>query len=257
MLNHIFDTHAHYDDERFEGLLNEVFECQRANGVDFIINNGSDEQSSLASIALAEKYSFVYASVGIHPQSAGALTGGWLNRIEEMTKNPKVVAIGEIGLDYHFPEPAHDLQAEIFRAQLGLAVKLGMPIEVHDRDAHQDTFDILCEYHPSGCLHRYSGSPEMASEIVQKLGMSLGIGGALTYKNSKKEVETVRTIPLEFLILETDCPYLAPAGRRGRTSTSDMISAVAEKIAQIKGDVSAQEVLDITCSNAKKLFGIK
>ncbi len=253
---HIFDTHAHYDDERFAGLVDEVFRCQRASGVDYIINNASDEASAAASIALAEQYDFVYAAVGVHPQAAGELADGWLERIETFAAHPKAVAIGEIGLDYYYPEPDRETQKEVFRAQLALANRLGMPIQVHDRDAHGDIFDILCEYKPGGCLHRYSGSPEMAQEVVRKLGMSLGIGGALTYKNSKKEAETVRIIPLDYLILETDCPYLAPAGRRGRTCTSDMIAVVAEKIAEIKGDVSPQEVLDITCANAKRLFRI-
>lgn len=253
---HIFDTHAHYDDERFEGLIDEVFRCQVDSGVEYIINNASDEDTARASLALAEKYSFVYAAVGVHPQAAGDLTEGWLERIEAMAAHPKAVAIGEIGLDYYYPEPDREAQKEVFRTQLALADRLDMPIEVHDRDAHGDIFDILCEYKPKGCLHRYSGSPEMAQEIVRKLGMSLGIGGALTYKNSKKEVETIRIIPIEYLILETDCPYLAPAGRRGRTCTSDMISVVAEKIAEIKGDITPQEVLDITSANAKKLFRI-
>lgn len=254
---HIFDTHAHYDDPRFEGLVDEVFRCQRASGVDYIINNASDEPSARASLALAEKYDFVYAAVGVHPQAAGEVTDGWLARIESMAAHPKAVAIGEIGLDYYYDEPDRETQKQVFREQLALANKLGKPVEIHDRDAHGDVFDILCEYHPVGCLHRYSGSPELAQEIVRKLGMSLGIGGALTYKNSKKEVETVRLIPMEYLILETDCPYLAPAGRRGRTCTSDMIPVVAEKIAEIKGDITPQEVLDITCQNAQRLFGIR
>ncbi len=256
LYRHIFDTHAHYDDPRFDGLRDEVFRCQQASGVSFIINNASDEASARASIALAERYDFVYAAVGVHPQEAGALQPGWLERIEALAAHPKAVAIGEIGLDYHDEEPARALQQAVFRDQLALANRLGLPVEIHDRDAHGDIFEILCDFHPAGCLHRYSGSPEMAQDIVRKLGMSLGIGGALTYKNSRKEVETVRVIPLEYLILETDCPYLAPAGRRGRTCTSDMIYLVAEKIAEIKGDVSPQEVLDITCANARRLFGI-
>lgn len=252
----IIDTHAHYDDERFALVLGEVMACQRAAGVSAIINCGSDEASSLASLALAEKYDFVCAAVGVHPEEAGKVSEGWLERIEKMAAHKKCVAIGEIGLDYYWPEPSRDIQKAAFRAQIELANRLGLPIEVHDRDAHGDVFDIIKELKPRGTLHRYSASAELAREYV-KLGMHIGVGGALTYRNSKKEVQTVAETPLEFLLLETDCPYLAPAQRRGTTSTSEMIYLVAERVAEIKGGgVSAQEVLDITAANARRLFGL-
>lgn len=252
--SHIVDTHAHYDDRRFDGLLDDVFECQRLAGVECIINNAADLKGAEASVRLAEQYDFVYAAVGVHPEAAGDLPADWLARLEALSHHPKVVAIGEIGLDYHYDEPGRDVQQAVFREQLALAKRLGLPVEIHDRDAHGDVLDILRETRPQGCLHRFSGSPEMAREIV-KLGMYLGIGGALTYKNSKKEAATVAEIPLEWLILETDCPYLAPAGYRGRTCTSDMISLVAEKIADLKGGgLTVQAVLDATRDNAKRLF---
>ena len=252
----IIDTHAHYDDERFADVLDDVMECQRACGVERIINCGSDEKSSLASLALAERYDFVYAAVGVHPEEAGKLTDGWLGRIAEMAHHKKCVAIGEIGLDYHYPEPDRETQKAVFRAQLELARELDMPIEVHDRDAHGDTFELIREMKPNGTLHRYSASPELAAEYV-KLGMHLGFGGALTYKNSKKEVATVAQTPMEYILLETDCPYLSPATRRGTTCTSDMIYLVAERIAEIKGEgLTAQQVLDIAAENARRVFGI-
>ena len=252
----IIDTHAHYDDERFAALLDEVMDCQQQSGVAGIINNASDLASSRRSLALAEKYGFVYAAVGVHPQEAADLPADWLVQLEEMARHPKVVAIGEIGLDYYYPEPDRALQQEVFAAQLQLANRLGLPVEIHDRDAHGDVLALLQKHRPRGCVHRFSGSPEMAREVV-KLGMSLGIGGALTYKNSKKEAETVRQTDLAFLLLETDCPYLAPAGYRGRTSTSSMIPLTAEKIAELKGNgLTAQRVLDVTAANARKLFSL-
>ncbi len=256
MYKNIFDTHAHYDDEAYAGRLDEVFKAQKDNGVALIINCGSDEASSLRSIALAERYDFVYAAVGVHPMEVEKLTDGWLARIEEMTRHPKVVAIGEIGLDYYY-DIDHDREKEVFKAQLELANRLGMPVQIHDRDAHGDVLEIIGEYRPKGCIHRYSGSPEDARTITGKLGMSLGMGGALTYKNAKKEQQTVAETPLESLILETDCPFLAPAQFRGKVSYSDMISYVAEKIAELKGGVTPQQVLDLTLENGKRLFGIK
>ena len=252
--SHIIDTHAHYDDRRFDGLLDDVFTCQKLAGVECIINNAADLEGAAASVQLAARYDFVYAAVGVHPEAAENLPGDWLGRVEALARQPKVVAIGEIGLDYHYDQPERAVQQSVFREQLALANRLGLPVEIHDRDAHGDVLAILRETRPQGCLHRYSGSPEMAREIV-KLGMYLGIGGALTYKNSKKEAATVAEIPLEWLILETDCPYLAPAGYRGRTCTSDMIGLVAERIAEIKGGgLTAQGVLNATRSNAMRLF---
>lgn len=252
----IIDTHAHYDDERFANVLDDVMECQRASGVERIINCGSDEKSSLASLSLADRYDFVYAAVGVHPEESGRLTDGWLERIKKMAQHPKCVAIGEIGLDYHYTELDRETQKSVFRLQLELAHELNMPIEVHDRDAHGDTFELIREMRPKGTLHRYSASPELAAEYV-KLGMHLGFGGALTYKNSKKEIATVAQTPMEYILLETDCPYLSPATRRGTTCTSDMIYLVAERIAEIKGGgLTAQRVLDITADNARHVFNI-
>ena len=253
-LQGIIDTHAHYDDEAFRADLAQVLETQKRNGIAAIIENSSDLPSSERSVRLAGEWDFVYAAVGVHPQEAGRLPEGWLDEVARLAAFPKVVAIGEIGLDYYYPEPARELQWPVFEAQLALARDLGLPIQVHDRDAHGDTLAMLKKYRPGGTLHRFSGSPEMGEEVV-KLGMVLGIGGALTYKNSKKEKETVRRLPLDSFVLETDCPYLAPAQYRGKLSTSDMITPVAELIAEIKGE-TPENVVRVTSETARRVFGL-
>lgn len=252
----IFDTHAHYDNPRFADSLDAVLATQRTHGIQYIINAASDLVSARHSLDLADRYDIVYAAVGIHPHDADGLPGDWLDQVEELSRHPKAVAIGEIGLDYYYDAPPRDIQKTVFAAQLELANKLGLPVQIHDRDAHGDILDLLRLHKPAGCLHRYSGSPEMAKEVV-KLGMVLGIGGSLTYKNSKKEQAVVAQIPLAHLILETDCPYLAPQQFRGQTSTSDMLWTVADAIAEIKGDITAQQVVDTTTATAKRVFGIR
>ncbi len=249
----IIDTHAHYDDERFSENLTEILLRQQENGVARIITCGSDLATSQRSVEIAAQFPFVYATAGVHPQTAGDVPDNWLDEVARLARQPKVVAIGEIGLDYYYPEPSRETQHRAFRAQLALANDLNMPVQIHDRDAHGDIFDLVREYRPCGCLHRFSGSLELAKEYV-KLGMVLGIGGALTYKNAKKERAVVKEIPLASLILETDCPYLAPAPFRGQTSTSEMLWVVAEEIAAIKGDVTAQQVIDVTGETARRVF---
>ena len=254
-LQGIIDTHAHYDDEAFRDDLEGVLDRQKQNGIAAIIENSSDIPSSQRSVKLAGEWDFIYAAVGVHPQEAERLPGGWLEEVARLAAFPKVVAIGEIGLDYYYPEPSRESQWPVFEAQLALARDLGLPIQVHDRDAHGDTLAYLKRFRPSGTLHRFSGSPEMGEEVV-KLGMVLGIGGALTYRNSKKEKETVRRLPLDSFILETDCPYLAPAQYRGQLSTSDMITPVAELIAEIKGE-TPETVVRVTSETARRVFGLE
>ena len=252
--NGIIDTHAHYDDERFAEKLDEILAVQKEHGIEAIIENSSDLPSSRNTIALAEKYDFIYGAVGVHPEEAGNLPEDWLKTVEEMTKQKKIVAIGEIGLDYHYEEPGREVQQKVFEQQLKLAADLDMPVEIHDRDAHGDILETIKKFRPKGTVHRFSGSPEMAKEIV-KTGMVLGIGGALTYKNSKKERATVEQIPLDFLVLETDCPYLAPQQFRGQLSTSDMIPLVVDMIAEIKKE-TPEKVVEITTINAKRVFDV-
>lgn len=253
-LQGIIDTHAHYDDEVFAENIAEVLLRQKENGIAAIIENSSDLPSSRRSVKLAEEWDFIYAAVGVHPQEAERLPAGWLEEVRKLAGCGKVVAIGEIGLDYFYPSPSRESQKPVFESQLELARDLGLPVQIHDRDAHGDTLAILRKFRPSGTVHRFSGSPEMGEEVV-KLGMVLGIGGALTYKNAKKEKETVRRLPLDSFILETDCPYLAPQEFRGMTSTSDMLTPVAELIAEIKGE-TPEKVVEVTSETARRVFGL-
>lgn len=250
----IIDTHAHYDDEVFQDRLSEVLAAQKEHGIVGIIENSSDIPSSERSVKLAQEYDFIWAAVGVHPQEAERLPEGWLDRVAELAKSPKVVAIGEIGLDYYYPEPQKESEIPVFEAQLALARDMGLPIQVHDRDAHGDVLELLKKYRPSGTVHRFSGSPEMAKEVV-RIGMVLGIGGALTYKNARKERAVVEAVSLENIILETDCPYLAPQQYRGKVSTSDMLPPVVDLIAELKGE-TPENVIRITSENARRVFGL-
>ncbi len=252
----IFDTHAHYDDSAFDEDRDILLENLRKKNVRYIINSSVDIPSSLESIKLTEKYSYIYAAVGIHPQNIDdELENDYQNHIENMIKkNKKVVAIGEIGLDYHFDSNEKSKQKIIFEDQIKLSLKYALPIIVHDREAHKDTIETLKKYNPKGIVHCFSGSVEMAKELV-KLGMYLGIGGVSTFKNAKNIIETIKEIPIENLVLETDAPYLAPEPLRGTRCDSSLIKYVAEKISAIK-NINVQEVYEKTFNNAVKIFNI-
>ena len=212
----IFDTHAHYDDEAFDSDREELLNSMHENGVLGIVNASADINSSLSSVKLSEKYPYVFAAVGVHPENLDDLSEDYIQQIKKIaTEHEKVVAIGEIGLDYHFRSDNKEKQIEVFENQVKLANSLDLPVIVHDREAHKDTFDILKKHNPKGIVHCFSGSAEMAKEII-KLGMKLGIGGVLTFKNAKTIVEVVKQIPLKHLVLETDAPYLAPVPFRGK-----------------------------------------
>ncbi len=217
-----------------------------------IISCGCDIKSSKAAIALSEKYGFIYSAVGYHPENLG--NGVDLLKIERLASHPKCLAIGEIGLDYYWEKKNADYQKEIFENQLELSKKLQKPVIIHDREAHGDTLEILKKHKPQGVLHCFSGSAEMAREVI-KMGMYIGIGGVVTFKNAKKMPEVVLSIPDDRLLLETDCPYLAPEPYRGKLNHSGMILKTAEKIAEIRG-CDTKEVLSLSLKNAKKLFGI-
>lgn len=252
----IFDTHAHYDDEAFESDREELLNSMHEGGVLGIVNASADINSSLSSVKLSEKYHYVFAAVGVHPENLDGLSEDYTEQIKKIaTEHKKVVAIGEIGLDYHFRLDNKEKQIEVFENQVKLANFLDLPVIVHDREAHKDTFDILKKYNPKGIVHCFSGSVEMAKEIV-KLGMKLGIGGVLTFKNAKTIVEVVKQIPLSHLVLETDAPYLAPVPFRGKRCNSSYIKFVAEKIAEIK-NISAEEVYKETFKNALEVYNIK
>ena len=252
----IFDTHAHYDDEAFESDREELLNSMHEGGVLGIVNASADINSSLSSVKISEKYPYVFAAVGVHPENLDGLSEDYTEQIKKIaTEHKRVVAIGEIGLDYHFRLDNKEKQIEVFENQVKLANFLDLPVIVHDREAHKDTFDILKKYNPKGIVHCFSGSVEMAKEIV-KLGMKLGIGGVLTFKNAKTVVEVVRQIPLKHLVLETDAPYLAPVPFRGKRCNSSYIKFVAEKIAEIK-NISAEEVYEETFKNVLEVYNIK
>lgn len=248
----IFDSHAHYDDQRFDGIRDELLTALTDNGVEYIINCGCDKASSHKALEMAEKHGFVYAAVGIHPSNLDS--GTTISEIETLAKNKKCVAIGEIGLDYYWTDDNKSMQREIFCKQLELAKKLDLPVIIHDREAHSDTLEILKEYRPKGVVHSFSGSVEMAEELL-KIGLYIGVGGVITFKNAKKLPDVVKMLPEDRLLLETDAPYLAPVPYRSKTNHSAMIYLSAQKIAEIR-ETDTLNILKITNKNAKKLFAI-
>ncbi len=248
----IFDTHSHYDDSRFDDIRESLFAEMQQNGVCGIVTCGCDEASSKAALQMAEQYDFVYAAVGIHPGNIDS--GTTVEQIEKLAQHKKCVAIGEIGLDYYWVDDNKPQQIDIFEKQILLAHELDLPIIVHDRDAHGDALEILKKHKPKGIVHCYSGSVEMAEEII-KLGMYIGVGGVITFKNAKKLPDVVKIIPDELLLVETDCPYLAPEPYRSKLCHSGMIKYTAQKIAEIR-DTTSQCILELTTKNAKTLFGI-
>lgn len=250
----IFDAHAHYDDDKFNEDREQVIETLPQKGVGCVVNAGVDIETSKWALNYSDKYNYMYATIGIHPENADKVTEDYLVQLEEMSNHKKAVAIGEIGLDYYWDDVPRDIQKKVFIEQILLAGKLNMPVVVHDRDAHGDTMEILRKYKPKGLVHCYSGSVEMCKEIV-KLGMSISLGGVVTFKNARQSVEVAEYIPMDRLLLETDAPYLAPAPFRGKRNDSSNISYVAMKIAEIKG-ITKEEVLRITTENACKLYNI-
>lgn len=254
MYNNIFDTHSHYDDEKFNPDREDLLKGLQGQGVSFVVSCGCDIQSTEFNKELADKYDFLYFAAGFHPENLEGVTDSDIDKIEEIAKNEKCVAIGEIGLDYYWMSSSKDIQKEYFTKQIELAKKLDLPIIVHDRDAHGDTLDILKATKPKGVVHCFSGSKEMAKEVI-KLGMYIGLNGVATFKNARKSLEVVKEIPIERLVLETDCPYLAPEPHRGKRNDSSYIPFIAERIGE-ELSLSAQEVLDITSKNAKKLYNL-
>lgn len=248
----IFDSHAHYYDDRFDGFRDELLDTMPHNGVCGVINCGCDKESSIQSIELAEKYDYMFAAVGIHPENIDG--GTTVSEIEELSHHKKCVAIGEIGLDYYWSPEKADEQKDIFEKQLILANKLNLPVIVHDREAHCDTLELLKKHKPKGVLHSFSGSVEMAREII-KLGMYIGIGGVVTFKNAKKLPDVVISLTEDKILLETDAPYLTPTPYRSKTNNSAMIYLTAERVAQLRG-TSTEAILKTAYNNAKKLFGI-
>lgn len=252
----IFDTHAHYDSEQFDSDREELLGNILPNaGVCGIINMGADLKGCRDTIALTERYGYVYGAAGIHPENAGELPEDWLSQIREMLQREKIVAVGEIGLDYHWlDECPKERQQEVFAAQLELAGKLSLPVAVHDREAHADTLSFLRRYRPQGVVHCFSGSWETAKELLS-LGMYLGLGGVVTFKNARHAVEVAEKMPLSRLLLETDAPYMAPVPCRGKRNDSSLIRHVAEKIGELRGE-APETILRAAEENARRLFRI-
>ena len=251
----LFDTHAHYYAEAFDPDRDAVLSALPAAGVGLVLCPGCDLDTSRQSIQLAEAYPHVYAAAGVHPEDALGLPVDWLDQVAEMTRHPKVKAIGEIGLDYYWKEVPRDLQKEVFRAQLQLAKVLDLPVIVHDREAHGDCMEIVRDYPVlRGVFHCYSGSAEMAAELLKR-GWYLGFDGPITYKNARKAIEVLEICPLDKMVIETDSPYLTPVPNRGKRNDSRQLEFVVRKIAEVKG-LSAENVEELTYTNGKKLFGI-
>lgn len=254
MYQNIFDTHSHYDDEKFNPDREAILNNLQSQGVSLVVSCGCDIDSTQFNFDLAQKYDYIYFAAGFHPENLQGATLDDLKIIEKFAQNKKCVAIGEIGLDYHWMSSTKEVQREFFEAQIELAKKLDIPVIVHDRDAHGDTLDILKSTKPKGVVHCFSGSREMAREII-RLGMYIGLNGVVTFPNARKSLEVVKEIPIERLVLETDCPYLAPTPVRGKRNDSSNIPYIAEKISEVLG-MDAQEILDITNKNAKKLYNL-
>ena len=250
----IFDTHAHYDDSQFEKDRDMVLASMPELGVGTIVNVSASYDSCRRAVALAEKYPFVYAAVGIHPDEVGALNEETFAEMKKLFHHKKVVAVGEIGLDYYWDNEPHDVQQEWFIRQVELARELDLPVLIHSREAAADTMYVMKTYAQGlrGVIHCYSYSREMAEEYV-KMGFYIGIGGVVTFKNAKKLKEVAEAVPLKRIVLETDCPYMAPEPFRGRRNQSSYLRYVAEKIAELK-DISTEEVIAVTEENARKLY---
>ena len=250
----IFDTHAHYDASRFDSDRDAVLSALPGDGVGLVVDPGCDLPSSRAAVALAEKYSHVYAAVGVHPEDCAGFQDGDLAELRQLLRHPKAVAIGEIGLDYYWEEnPPRDFQQTVFRKQLALASELDLPVIVHDREAHGDSLAIIQEFPTvTGVFHCFSGSPEMAAELLKR-GWYLGFDGPITYKNAKRAPEVAAITPLERMVVETDAPYLSPVPVRGRRNDSRYLPYVIEQLAAWKG-VTVEEMTRITWENGRRLF---
>lgn len=253
----LFDSHAHYNDKRFAEDVDEVLSAMRENNVGMILNSCSEIAEIPEILKLCEKYPFMYASIGVHPHEAEGLKESDMDILREYSKHEKVKAIGEIGLDYFYDFSPRDTQKKWFERQVELAKELKLPVVIHDRDAHKDSMDILRGCNISeigGVFHCYAGSVEMAKEILD-WGMYIAFGGSLTFKKSVKPKEVAAYVPLDRIVIETDCPYLTPEPHRGKRNSSLYIHYVAEKLAEIKG-INVEEVENATFENAKRLFNI-
>ena len=257
----IFDTHAHYDDEAFDNDRDSLLGSMRENNIGYIVNVGASMRGVEDTVRLMEKYEYVYGALGIHPDHAGEMNETVMERLHSLLQHEKAVAAGEIGLDYYWDKASHEIQKKWFIEQMHLASELEKPINVHSREAAQDTFDAIRAEHAKragfagGIIHCYSGSAEMAKEYI-KLGYHIGIGGVVTFKNARVLKEVAAQIPLEKIVLETDCPYLAPVPFRGKRNASLYLPYVIEEIARIK-EIPPEEVERVTFENACRVYRIQ
>jgi len=250
-----FDTHAHYYDEQFDDDRDELLSSMPENGVELIVCPGDTEETSRQCVELAEKYPFIYAAVGIHPENALEMDGGSIERLRAMAAHPKVKAIGEIGLDHYWKETPEDVQEVCFRRQMELARQLGLPVIVHEREACRDTMDVIKSFPGvTGVLHCFSGSWETAREALE-LGWYLSFTGVVTFKNARKAIEVAAKMPLERLMLETDSPYLAPVPNRGKRNSSLNLPFIARRIAEARG-MDEAALAEAAAENGRRFFGI-
>ena len=250
----ICDSHCHYDDAWFDEDREELLSSLPENNVELAVSNAVDIKTALINRSYAERFAHIYFTAGFHPENLEDMPENYLEQVAELLKHPKCVALGEIGLDYHWDIP-RDLQKKVFEEQLILSKELDVPVVIHDREAHGDTMDLVRKYKPRGLMHCFSGSVELMREVM-RLGMSISLGGVVTFKNARHSVDCAREVPLDRLLLETDAPYLSPVPYRGKRNDSRNIIFVAEKIAEIRG-ITTDEVLKATGENCKRLYDIK
>ena len=252
--SNIFDAHAHYDDEQFDPDRDELLRSLPEKGVCGVVNASVNLQTAKTALGFADKYDCIYAAVGFHPENLGDAPADYLSQMEALLHHKKAVAVGEIGLDYHWDIP-RDLQHKFFGEQLAFANDLNLPVVVHDREAHQDTLDFIKKYRPKKCLvHCYSGSTELLSEFL-RFGCYISLGGAVTFKNAKHPLRSAAAVPADRLLLETDAPYMSPVPFRGKRCDSSMIIYTAQKIAELRS-MGVQELLTLTAQNAQAFYGI-
>ncbi len=254
----IFETHAHFDDEAFDEDRDTLLASMQENGIGTIVNATASKRTVEQSLELTKKYPFIYTTIGVHPSDCAEMDDAELKWLEEMCSNEKAVAVGEIGLDYHYDEPSKDIQKKWFEAQIDMARRVKLPLIIHSRDAAKDTMDIMKSMKTEeigGDIHCFSYSVEVAREYLN-MGFYIGVGGVITFKNGRKLREVVEYAPMDQILLETDSPYLSPEPYRGKRNSSLNLPLVAAKIAEIKG-ISTEEVIAITEANAKKLYRIK
>lgn len=250
----IFETHAHYEGKRYDEDREELFASFEKHNIHHVINISFDVESSKKGILLAEKYPFVSVAVGIHPNYAKEVEEDYIQKLRELSKHKKVVAIGEIGLDYHYDFSSKDVQRKCFLEQLELVRETGLPVVIHNREADEDVYEILKDSSTHGVMHCFSGDTSLALKYIE-LGYVLGVGGIVTYKNADTLKDVVKNIPLDYLVVETDAPYLSPVPHRGKRNDSTLLKYITAQIAQIK-EISIEEVEEVTWNNSVKLFNL-